>query len=192
MRYGLLVEQYLLGPEILRQSISGMSDDQLNASPIPFKWSTREVVLHLADMDLIYADHMKRVIAEEEPTLLGVDDKLYGSRLAYDNRDVDEEVRLIKAHAPAYGSHIAAIDADDFKRKGIHSVEGPLTLADLLQRDGSHTASRAIHRGKTQGAKHWRARYSISSRKCRSYGAFNCLETCRHSAAAVFFNINVQ
>ena len=48
MRYGLLVEQYLLGPEILRQSISGMSDDQLNASPIPFKWSTREVVLHLA------------------------------------------------------------------------------------------------------------------------------------------------
>ncbi len=82
MRYGLLVEQYLLGPEILRRSISGMSDDQLNASPIPFKWSTREVVLHVADMDLIYADHMKRVIAEEEPTLLGIDDKLYGSRLS--------------------------------------------------------------------------------------------------------------
>ena len=97
MRYGLLVEQYLLGPEILRQSISGMSEDQLNASPIPFKWSTRQVVLHLADMDLIYADHMKRVIAEQEPTLLGVQDEMYASRLAYDKRDVDEAVRLIKS-----------------------------------------------------------------------------------------------
>ena len=138
MRYGLLVEQYLLGPEILRQSISGMSDDQLNASPIPFKWSTREVVLHLADMDLIYADHMKRVIAEEEPTLLGVDDKLYGSRLAYDKRDVDEEVRLIMAMRRHMGRILRAIDADDFKRKAIHSVEGPLTLADLLQRATDH------------------------------------------------------
>ena len=90
MSYGLLVEQYLLGPEILRRSISGMSDDQLNASPIPFKWSTRQVVLHLADMDLVYADHMKRVLAEDEPRLIGVDEKMHASRLMCDKRDVDE------------------------------------------------------------------------------------------------------
>ena len=138
MRYGLLVEQYLLGPEILRQSISGMSEDQLNASPIPFKWSTRQVVLHLADTDLIYADHMKRVIAEQEPTLLGVHDETYGARLAYDKRDVDEEVRLIKTVRRHMGRILRAIDADDFKRKGIHSVDGTVTLADLLQRATDH------------------------------------------------------
>ncbi len=138
MTYGLLVEQYLVGPEILRQSISGMSEDQLNASPIPFKWSTRQVVLHLADMDLIYADHMKRVIAEQEPTLLGVHDEMYGSRLAYDKRDVDEEVRLIKTVRRHMGRILRAIDADDFKRKGIHSVDGTVTLADLLKRATDH------------------------------------------------------
>jgi hypothetical protein len=115
-----------------------MSDEHLNASPIPFKWSTRQVVLHLADMDLIYADHMKRVIAEDEPALLGVDDKTYGARLAYDKRDVDEEVRLIKAVRRHMGRILRAIDTDDFKRKGIHSVDGPVTLADLLQRATEH------------------------------------------------------
>jgi uncharacterized damage-inducible protein DinB len=138
MRYGLLVEQYLLGPEILRRSISGMSDEQLNASPIPFKWSTRQVVLHLADIDLLYVDHMKRVIAEKEPTLLGVDEKMYLSRLAYDKRDVDEEVRLIKAVRRHMGRILRAIDADDFERKGIYSAEGPVTLADILQRATDH------------------------------------------------------
>ena len=68
MNYEVLISNYLAGPEILRRSISGMSDEQIDASPIPFKWSTREVVLHIADSDLIYADHMKRVIAETPNT----------------------------------------------------------------------------------------------------------------------------
>ena len=55
MRYGLLIENYLAGPEILRRSVSGMSDQQLDATPIPFKWSTRQIVLHISDFDLIYA-----------------------------------------------------------------------------------------------------------------------------------------
>lgn len=170
MSYGLLVEQYLLGPEILRRSISGMSDDYLSASPIPFKWSTREVVLRLADMDLVYADHMKHVIAEEEPKLLGIDDKLYASRLAYDKRNVDEEIRLIMAMRRHMGRILRAIDADDFKRKGIHSVEGPLTLADLLQRAADHIPHHAQYIDETRKALHIGERaIPLSSRKCRSY-----------------------
>ena len=138
MSYGLLVENYLAGPEILRRSISGMSDDQLNASPIPFKWSTRQVVLHLADMDLIYADHMKRVIAEEGTDIAWR--RRQAVRVASGIRQARCRRRgaTYQGHTPAHGSHIAAIDADDFKRKGIHSVDGPLTLADLLQRATDH------------------------------------------------------
>src|SRR5688572_8453270 len=73
MTYGVLISDYLAGPEILRRSVSGMSDEHLDAAPIPFKWSTRQVVLHISDFDLIYADHMKRVIAESEPKLFDGD-----------------------------------------------------------------------------------------------------------------------
>jgi hypothetical protein len=138
MRYGLLIEQYLLGPEILRRAINGMSDDQLNASPIPSTWSTRQVVLHLADIDLIYANHMKRVIAEDKPTLPCLDEEMDQSRLAYDKRDVDEEVRLIKAVRRHMGRILRALDADGFNRKGIDTVDGPVTLVDLLQRATDH------------------------------------------------------
>jgi hypothetical protein len=111
-----------------------MTDDQLNASPFPFKRSTRQVVLHVADMDLIYADHMKRVIAELDPTLQGMRGTDYASRLAYDMRDVDEEVRLIMALRRHMGRILRACDADDFKRRGYHTLEGSLTVANLLQR----------------------------------------------------------
>lgn len=138
MEYGLLVENYLAGPEILRRTIAGMTAEQLKASPIPFKWSTRQVVFHLADMDIVYADHMKRVIAETEPQLLGPHEKSYAIRLAYDMRDVDEEVRLIKAVRRHMGRILRAIDAVDFQREGIHSEHGPVTLAQLLRHAVNH------------------------------------------------------
>ena len=46
-----------------------MTQEQLIARPIPGKWSTLEVVCHLADFEIVYADRIKRVIAENEPTL---------------------------------------------------------------------------------------------------------------------------
>ena len=58
-----------------------MSDQQHDATPIPFKWSTRQVALHISDLDLIYADHMKRVIAESEPKLFDGDRKLFATQV---------------------------------------------------------------------------------------------------------------
>jgi uncharacterized damage-inducible protein DinB len=145
MRHEVLIENYLAGPEILRRSVSGMSDEQINASPVQYKWSTREVVLHISDFDLIYADHMKRVIAESEPKLQDGDRKLFAARLAYDKRDVDEEIRMIKAVRRHMGRILRSLDADAFERKGIHVEYGPVTLADLLERAVDHIPHHAVY-----------------------------------------------
>jgi hypothetical protein len=138
MRYGLLIDTYLLGPEILRRAVTGMSDEQLDVAPIPGKWSTREVVMHLADFDLLYADHMKRVIAEDQPTLVDGDAELFAARLAYDKRDVDREIWMIKALRLHMAPILRNIDADDFVRIGMHQNDGPLTLCELLERVTDH------------------------------------------------------
>ena len=58
---------------MLREAVAGMSQEQLIARPIPGKWSTLEVICHLADFEIVYADRIKRVIAENEPILFGGD-----------------------------------------------------------------------------------------------------------------------
>ena len=138
MTYGLLIADYLAGPEVLRRSVSGMSDEHLDAAPIPFKWSTRRVVFHISDFELIFADHMKRVIAESEPKLFDGDGKLFASRLAYDQRNVDEEIRMIKTVRRHMGHILRSIDPGDFQRKSLRSADEPLTLADLLKRAVEH------------------------------------------------------
>src|SRR5437660_12597245 len=90
-----LIDDYLGGPKTLRQAVAGMSRDQLLARPIAGKWSTLEVVCHLADFDPILADRMKRVIAEEKPSLVGADENRFAAALAYHDRDLDEELTII-------------------------------------------------------------------------------------------------
>ncbi|TWU44134.1 DinB superfamily protein [Novipirellula aureliae] len=55
------IEESLDGPKRLQAAIAGMSKEQLDAKPIAGKWSTREVVCHIADFEPVYGDRMKRV-----------------------------------------------------------------------------------------------------------------------------------
>src|SRR6478672_5806597 len=78
-----MIEEYLAGPAAVRKAVAGMNAEQVRARPVAGKWSTLEVVCHLADFDPILADRMKRVIAEDRPTLVGADENRFAASLAY-------------------------------------------------------------------------------------------------------------
>jgi hypothetical protein len=132
VNYEARIEQYLAGPGLLRQAVVGMTKEQLLARPILGKWSTQEVVCHLADYEPIYADRMKRVIALEEPALLKGDPELFAARLAYDQRDVNEELALIELTRKQMVRILRTLQPEDFQRRGGHSRDGTLMLEVLF------------------------------------------------------------
>lgn len=133
-----LIEDYLAGPQELRGAVAGMTQQQLDARPVPGRWSTREVVCHIADYEPVYADRMKRVIAEDEPTLLGGDPGAMAVRLAYADRDLEEELGLVELVRRQMARILRSLKPEDFQRKGIHSVRGPVALEKLLQQITEH------------------------------------------------------
>jgi hypothetical protein len=138
MSHDALIEEYLAGPSLLRRTVAGMTGEQLLARPIPGKWSTQEVVCHLADYEPINADRMKRIIALNEPELVKGDPGLFAARLAYDQRDVEEELAIIEITRKQMARILRALKLEDFQRKGGHSRDGALTLEVLLQRITAH------------------------------------------------------
>jgi len=138
MKYDALIEQYLTGPNLLRRAVAGMTREQLLAKPIPGKWSTLEVVCHIADYEPIYADRMKRVIALEEPELLQGDPGRFAAQLAYDQRDVEEELALIELTRQQMARILRARQPENFQRRGTHSRDGALTLENLIERVTAH------------------------------------------------------
>lgn len=133
-----LIEEYLAGPAVLEKAVAGMSAAQLDARPIPGKWSTREVVCHLSDCEILYAQRIQRVLAEDKPALANADPDLLLRNLCYDKRDVAEELALVRAVRTSLGRILKQQPAAAFERVGIHSKDGPLTLTVLLQRVTRH------------------------------------------------------
>ena len=132
------IEQYVSGPQLLRKAVAGMTPKQLAARPIPGKWSTHEVVCHLADFEIIYLDRFTRVIAEDEPTIFGADPDQFTARLAYDQRNLEEELLLIELTRKHAARILGALKPEDFQRRGIHSESGPMTLSTLVERISGH------------------------------------------------------
>jgi len=138
MSHRELIDAYLAGPQQLRDALAGMSDEQLNARPIPGKMSTKEVVCHIADFEPVYADRMKRVIAEDNPPLRGGDPDVWMKALAYDQRHLDEELAVISAVRAQMARVLRAVPDAGWSRTGVHSEAGPLSLEELLRRITNH------------------------------------------------------
>ena len=138
MEIAQLIDEYKTGPQKLRDTIAGMTPEQIDAAPVPGKWSTRQVICHLADFEPVYADRIKHVIAEDQPTFAGGFHQQFAEHLAYDHRDIEEELMLIDAVRRQMTRILRSLPSEAFERTGNHSVEGPMTLGTLLERITNH------------------------------------------------------
>src|SRR5215475_11022114 len=116
-----LIDAYLDGPAQLRRAVAGMTREQVRARPVAGKWSTLEVVCHLADFDPIMADRMKRILAEDNPQLIGADEKRFAAVLAYQERDVEEELTIIEKTRGQMARILRTLPPSALQRVGLHN-----------------------------------------------------------------------
>ncbi len=133
-----LLDNYLDGPRLVREAVRGLDRTQLLARPVAGKWSTLEVVCHLADFEPILADRMKRILAEERPQLLGADEARFAAALAYHERELEEELAIIEHTRSQMARILRTMPVEALRRVGVHSERGPLTLEQLLTGAVSH------------------------------------------------------
>lgn len=138
-RYRDIIEGFEAGGEKLRAAVRGLTRNDALARPGPGKWSIQELVIHLADGDAIAIDRMKRVIAEDNPTLLRADEQAYVDRLHCDAQDLQDAITLFDVNRRQFARVLRELDDSEFERVGIHNAElGRITLAGLVENYSKH------------------------------------------------------
>jgi uncharacterized damage-inducible protein DinB len=102
------------------------------------KWSILEVVCHLADSDQAWAHRIKRVIAEENPLLIGYDESRFAAALGYHDRDVMQELEFSERTRRQLAQIVRGLKPEALARCGIHSESGRLNLEQMLQIEIAH------------------------------------------------------
>lgn len=127
-----LIEKYAAGADVPARSIVGLERADLLAFPVPGTWSIQQIILHLMDSDLIGADRMKRVAAEEEPTLVGYNETAFANRLGYEHLSVRDAAEIFRLNRLMTAEILRRLPPAAFQRTGQHTERGKVTLEELL------------------------------------------------------------
>ena len=139
-----LLERFRRGGELIAVVTTGVAGAELDFQPAPGKWSIRQVVCHLADTEIVVADRFRRVIAEDEPTLISFDQNLWTEKLDYHKRKISQAVESFRRLRAENFELIKDQPEEVFQRAGIHSEHGKLTLLQLLATYAAHVETHAL------------------------------------------------
>jgi uncharacterized damage-inducible protein DinB len=127
-----LIERYRDGARLLRESVAGLSPEQLLSYPVPGKMSAQEVVCHVADCEQYCADRVKRTITMDHPLLMGADGWLYPEALGYADRDIELDLALVEATRAQMAADLERLEPEAWERVAVHSETGLVTTRQLL------------------------------------------------------------
>ena len=137
-----LIEKYAAGGEQLSMAIRGLTRDDLLAVPAADanvgKWSIQQVVVHCMDSDLIATDRIKRMIAEDNPTLLGYDENKFVQNLFYDDQPADLAVQIVDLNRKQFANVLRKLPESALQRRGTHNERGPVTAGKYIQSTIDH------------------------------------------------------
>jgi len=128
-----LIEEYVACSKRLRDAVAGLSREDLTARPGPGDWSILELVIHLTDSDCISIDRMKRMLTEDEPTLLYADETAYVQRLASHEQSLEDALILFELGRRQFARVLKTLPDEAFHRRGMHSRRGVVTVGDYVK-----------------------------------------------------------
>ncbi|HYZ13030.1 MAG TPA: DinB family protein [Actinomycetota bacterium] len=148
-----LVERYKEGTRVFSEAIEGITDRELDTRPGPDEWSAREVVHHMADSEMTAAIRLRRLIAEDAPTIQGYEQEEYAQRLFYSERPIDASVEAVAAARQTTADILDRLDEDQWARRGTHTESGAYGVETWLEiyADHAHDHADQIRRARGVG-----------------------------------------
>lgn len=137
-----LVDRYREGPRVVTEALEGITEAQLDARPGPADWSARQIVHHLADSEMTAAIRLRRLIAEDEPLIVGYDEEAFAVRLHYD-RPVASSLGAFDAARASTAELLDGLSDAEWTRTGTHSESGAYGVEDWIETYAAHAHDHA-------------------------------------------------
>ncbi len=132
------VATYVAGPEVIRASLDGITEEGLDTRPADGGWTPREVVHHTADSEMTSGIRLRRLIAEDDPLIVGYDGDEFARRLHYSDRPIGPALDAIAGARATTAQILAGLTEAEWGRTGTHSESGPYGVERWLEIYAEH------------------------------------------------------
>jgi hypothetical protein len=133
-----LIEEFRGGYEAVVAALAGAAEEELDRiPPNGDDWSARMVVHHLADSEATAYVRLRRLIAEDEPTIVGYDEVEFAQRLHYD-RPIESSLAVLEGVRIGSVALLESLTQEEWRRSGLHTETGRYSVEQWVRTYARH------------------------------------------------------
>lgn len=136
-----LIARYAAAPQQLEAVLDALQPGALDRAPGQGEWTARQIVIHLADSEIMAGVRFRLLLAQDEPTFPLYQQARWAEEMHYATADaaaVAEAVQLFTHLRTATTRLLRHLPADRWDRAGTHPERGRMTVRDLLALYADH------------------------------------------------------
>jgi len=122
----------------LGRMISGASKQKLAKQPAPGKWSTNEILAHLAECEVVFGYRLRAILGAPGTPIHGFDQDKWATAGNYAARDAKKSLALFRAVRSANLDLLHGLKPEQWKQCGMHSERGEESIETIAQMIAGH------------------------------------------------------
>ena len=145
-----LLQKYRTGHKAVVDALAGLRDEELDRSSGGDDWTPRQIVHHIADSEMTSAIRLRKLVAEDNPTIVGYDEKIFANSLTRD-RPIEPSLEATRWARESTMQILERLTDDEWMKAGTHTELGPYSVERWLEVYAAHCHDHADQIKKTRG-----------------------------------------
>ncbi len=125
-------------PRLAAEAVRELDDARLDTPYGPGKWTSRQIIHHLADSHLNAFVRMKLIATEDRPTLKPYDQDAWAALPDGRTAPVESSLRILEGLHGRWTAFLETVPGDGWTRAAHHPEAGTVTLEELLDTYAGH------------------------------------------------------
>ncbi|MFZ3332456.1 MAG: DinB family protein [Candidatus Acidiferrales bacterium] len=122
----------------IEKLLKGVPAAKLRKRPGPDKWSVAEIVVHLADTEIVGGYRIRTILGAPGTPIAAFNQDAWVVAGHYDKRDVRKSLEQFRAVREANLALLKTLTPEQWKHHGIHSERGEETVEQIVRMFGGH------------------------------------------------------
>lgn len=125
-------------PKKLARLVKGVSTAKLRKRPAPDKWSVAEILVHLADVEIVVGWRMRSILGAPGTPIQAFDQNAWVTAGHYQKRDPRKALAQHRVAREANLDLLKSLTPDQWKQFGMHSERGQESIEHIVRMLAGH------------------------------------------------------
>jgi uncharacterized damage-inducible protein DinB len=125
-------------PRHLPSILGGLSEERLRQPEREGKWSIAQVLRHIADTEIVYANRFRFPVGQDSPTIVGFDQEQWVARLYRPDEPIERIVAQFEVVRDINLRFLSALTEEEWERTGMHAERGAESVRHMVKLGAAH------------------------------------------------------